>query len=239
MRIDVIVLISGLSKKTLKRRQEYLQSYTSAGTKINLVFTRNAPPSVDSLPEMELAATGILERAILSEKEGADAIVIWGGHDPSVMAVRSLVNIPVIGPGMASMHLANMLAEKFSLIVQLPHVVNLSKRQVRELGLEEKCIGVFPVNLPVLELGKKKSFNKILETVIESIKEGAEAICFGCMAMNDHAEEIADELSKSHPGILVIHPGKSVIKIAELLIELNISHSKQSYPDPPKKIKFI
>ena len=238
MRIDVIMLISGLSKRTLKRRQEYLQSYASSGTEIKLVFTRNAPLSVDSLPEMELAATGILERAMLSEKEGADALVIWGGHDPSVMAVRNLVNIPVIGPGMASMHLANMLAEKFSLIVQLPHVVNLSKRQVRELGLEEKCIGIFPVNLPVLELGKKNSFEKILETVIESIQEGADAICFGCMAMNDHADKIAEELSKSHPGVIVIHPGKSVIKIAELLIELNISHSKNSYPDPPKKIKF-
>lgn len=232
------MLISGLSKKTLKRRQEYLQSYASVGTEINLVFTRNAPSSVDSLPEMEIAASGILERAVLSEKEGANAIIIWGGHDPSVMAVRNLVNVPVIGPGMASMHLANMLAEKFSLIVQLPHVVSLSKRQVRELGLEDKCTGIFSVNLPVLELGKKESFNKILETVIESIKKGAEAICFGCMAMNDHAEKIANELSKLYPGVLVIHPGKSVIKIAELLIELNISHSKQSYPNPPKKIKF-
>jgi allantoin racemase len=232
------MLISGLSKRILKRRQEYLQSYASTGTEINLVFTRNAPPSVDSLPEMELAATGILERAMLSEIEGANALVIWGGHDPSVMAVRNLVKIPVIGPGMASMHLANMLAEKFSLIVQLPHVMNLSKRQVRELGLEEKCIGIFPVNIPVLELGKKNSFKKILETVIKSIQEGAEAICFGCMAMNDHADKIAEELSKSHPDVIVIHPGKSVIKITELLIELNISHSKKSYPDPPKKIKF-
>ena len=66
MRIDVVMLIGGLSEEDLKRRVEILRSYASAGTEVNLVFTKNPPPSVDSLAEMELAAPGILERVVKS-----------------------------------------------------------------------------------------------------------------------------------------------------------------------------
>jgi hypothetical protein len=55
------------------------------------------------------------------------------------------------------------------------------------------------------------------------------------MAMNAHAERLYSELEKSYPGVLIIPPGKAAIKIAELLVEMGISHSKRSYPIPPSK----
>jgi allantoin racemase len=125
-----------------------LRSYSSPGTEIRLVLTKNPPPSVESMAEMELAAPGILERVVLSEKEGADAVLIWGGHDPSLISSRSLVDIPVIGPGSASMHIAAFLADYFSLIVQLPEVEQLAWRQIRDYRLEQKCIGVYSVGIP-------------------------------------------------------------------------------------------
>ncbi len=238
MNIDVIMLISGLLPDELKRREEGLKAYASSGTNIRLVTTSWAPPSVDSLPEMELAASGILKRAVKSEEEGADAVIIWGGHDPSVSAARNLVSIPVIGPGMASIHLACLLSESFALIVQLPHVVGLAERQVRDLGLWDKCTGVYPVNLPVLELRKPSSFTMICDTVMEGVIDGADSICLGCMALNDHTETLQKKLEKEAHGVLVIHPGKAVIKITELILNLNLSHSKLSYPKPPKEVTF-
>src|SRR4030042_4702399 len=130
------MLISGLREEDTKKRLRALQSYCSPGTEVRLVHTRNAPPSVESLAEMELAAPGILERAVRSEEEGADAVVIWGGHDPSMQASRGLVDIPVVAPGSASMHVASILAESFSLLVQLPEVTGLAWRQGRDIGLE-------------------------------------------------------------------------------------------------------
>ena len=76
MKIDVIMFIHGLSLEALKVREEILQSYASEGTTIRLVTTRQDPPSVDSLPEMELAAPGILERVKRSEEEGVDGVII-------------------------------------------------------------------------------------------------------------------------------------------------------------------
>jgi allantoin racemase len=239
MQIDVIMLISGLDEEALERRRQTLSSLASPGTEIRLVLTENAPPSVESFAEMELAAPGILKRVVMSEREGADAVVIWGGHDPSLTAARELVSVPVLGPGMASMYVASALAEKFSLLVQLPHVIGIARRQIRDLGLQDRCVGIYSVGLPVLELGKPENFERVRETAVVSIEEGgADAICFGCMGLNDQASPLAEELEKSHPGVLVIHPGRAVIRLAELIVGMGLSHSKRSYPFPPKEVRF-
>jgi len=238
MRIDIIMLISGLDEKALEARRETLKAQASPGTEIRLVLTKNAPPSVESQAEMELAAPGILERAVRSEEEGADAVIIWGGHDPSLYSARELVGIPVLGPGTASMHLASLLAERFSLLVQLPEVIGIARRQIQAMGLEDKCSGIYSVGLPVLKLGRPESFDKVRETAVRTIEEGADAICFGCMALNDHATRLSESLAESHPGALVIHPARAVIRLAELIVEMGLSHSKRSYPPPRKEIKF-
>jgi len=238
MRIDVIMLIHGLNPEALKKREAILQSYASKETDIHLVTTKQGPPSVDSLPEMELAAPGILERAKRSEEEGADAVIIWGGHDPSLDATRNLVGIPVMSPGMASMYLASMLVDKFALIIQLPHMMRVAQKQVRDLGLTSKCSGIYPVDLPVLALREPSGFKKTLETAIRAVEDGADAICFGCMALNDHSERLQEELDKHHDGVLVVNPGKAVIRFTEQILELGYTHSKRSYPSPPKTVVF-
>ena len=238
MRIDVIMLIHGLSPEALKKRESILQSYASKGTDLQLVTTKQGPASVDSLPEMELAASGILERAKRSEEEGADAVIIWGGHDPSMDAARNLVGIPVMSPGMASMYLASMLVDKFALIIQLPHVMRVAEKQVRDLGLTTRCSGIYPVDLPVLALREPSGFEKTLETAVKAVADGADAICFGCMALNDHSERLQEELDKRFEGVLVVNPGKAVIRLTEQIVELGYTHSKRSYPYPPKPVIF-
>jgi allantoin racemase len=188
---------------------------------------------------MELAAPGILERVVRSEEEGADAVIIWGGHDPSLAAARELVSIPVLGPGMASMYLASTLVNQFSLIIQLSNAMGIARRQVRDLGLESRCSSIRSVEIPVLELLKPESFEAVKQTAIAAIeKDGAHAICMGCMGLVSHTDPLVNTLSKSHPGIIVIHPGEAVLRLAELLVNMKLSHSKKSYPYPPKKIAF-
>jgi allantoin racemase len=238
VKIDAVMLISGLDEEAMERRRESLAIHASPGTEIRLVTTKNAPPSVESQAEMELAAPGILEIVVESEREGANAVIIWGGHDPSLTAARELVSIPVLGPGMASIYLASALAERFGLLVQLPEVIGIARRQVRDLGLQNRCAAILPVGIPVLRLGKPESFGKVRETAIQAIEKGADAICFGCMALNDHAPRLSESLAESHSGVLVIHPAMAAIRLAELLVGMGLTHSKRSYPPPPKRVTF-
>ena len=123
-------------------------------------------------------------------------------------------------------------------MIQLSHVVGVAERQVRDLGLMSRCVGVYPVGLPVLELRKKESFNKVYETAVKAVEKGCESICFGCMALSDHSERLQKELNDSHPGVIVINPAQAVIKLSELIVDMELSHSKWSYPYPPKEIIF-
>ena len=77
MRIDAIMVITGLDDEALRKRQQALKSFASPGTDIRLVVTPDAPSSVESQAEMNLAAPGILQRVVESERDGADGIVIW------------------------------------------------------------------------------------------------------------------------------------------------------------------
>ena len=88
------------------------------------------------------------------------------------------------------MHLASMLVDKLALIIQLPHVMRVAEKQVRDFGLESRCSGIYPVGLPVLELRKPIGFEKMLETAVKAVEDGADALCFGCMALNDHSTRL-------------------------------------------------
>lgn len=136
------------------------------------------------------------------------------------------------------MHLASFLADNFSLIVQLPEVEQLAWRQIRDYCLEEKCIGVYSVDIPVLELGKPESYETVKETVIKSIDDGADSVCFGCMALNNHVDRLKEELAESHPGATIIHPGRVSIMLAEMLVKLGLTQSRFTYPSPPKPIRL-
>ena len=57
-------------------------------------------------------------------------------------------------------------------------------------------------------------------------------------AFNDHVEPLSQALEKSHPGVVVMNPGKAAIRFAELVMDLGISHSKRSYPKPAKDVTF-
>lgn len=239
MRIDVIMVITGLDDAELEQRRAALESFASPGADVRLVVTPHAPASVESFAELELAAPGILQRVVEAEHDGADAVVIWGGHDPSLDAARELVSIPVIGPGMASIYLAASLARRFSLLVQLRNALPIAERQVRELGLLDRCASIRSVDVPVLELGKAESYSALRGAALSAINgDGADAVCFGCMAMTRHVDALRDELAELRPGALVINPGRAAIRWAELTVGMGLRHSRRSYPAPPKPVDF-
>ena len=237
MRIDVITVITGLSEAALDLRRTALERFASDGTDVRLVVTGEGPASVESEAELELAAPGILRAVVTSAEAGADGIVIWGGHDPSLRAARELVDVPVVGPGMASMLLICSLVRRFSLLVQLENVRGIAERQVEELGLAGRCASIRSVDVPVLELADAASLPAMERAALRAIDEdGTHGICFGCMAMTPHAEPLQTRLAELRPGVVVVNPGLASIRWTELLISMGHRHSRLSYPAPPKPV---
>ena len=231
------MVITGLTAERLAARRTALEEFASPGTEVRFVVTPEGPASVESEAELELAAPGILAAVVEASQAGADAIVIWGGHDPSLRAARELVDVPVIGPGMASMLLICSLVRRFSLLVQLPNVCAIAERQVQELGLGSRCASILSVGVPVLDLGDASALPAMQQAALHALDEdGADGVCFGCMAMTPHAEPLRRWLAELRPGAVVVNPGRAAIRWAEMLVDMGHSHSRRSYPRPPKRV---
>ncbi len=101
---------------TTSWEQESLDAYRNAagpGTEVSIVTLDWGTPSVEGHVAESLVTPDIIAKAIEAEREGADAVIVDCMGDPGVQACREAIDIPVIGPAEASMHLAAVLGHRF------------------------------------------------------------------------------------------------------------------------------
>ena len=81
-----------------------------------------------------LADSEILYMIIQAERDGFDGVVIACYHDPSLLAARQAVDIPVVGFGESSMLLALTMGRKFGLFCPSPLGVPDFEDRVAQYG---------------------------------------------------------------------------------------------------------
>ena len=152
----------------------------------------------------------------------------------SMNALRSVLDIPVIGPGRASMLTALMLGDKFSVLAMWPHWAGLYKKTLYELNLQDKCAsvrwieGVVPDNRNLLGGKEEIVLPKLYEKAMQCIEEdGAEVICLGSTTMHQAHAYLRDKLP-----VPIINPGPLSYKMAETVIALKLAQSRKAYPSP-------
>jgi allantoin racemase len=206
-------------------------------TEITVVSMERGPASIECWYDEGVASPWILEKVKEAEENGFNAVIIDCMDDPALYAARELVKIPVIGPCEASMALACILGYKFSIITVLKSVIPLFEKLANAYGFKSKMASVRSVEVPVLELDKKRTEVKaaLLAESEKAIEEdGADVIILGCTGMIGMARELFDEL-----GCPVIDPAIASLKLAEVLYEMGLSHSRKFYMIPPKKTRKI
>ena len=216
------------------RKSEHLDILTTDYLKVTAEQIEIGPNSIECEYEEAMSQPGTILKIIDAEKEGCDAVVIDCMGDPGLQGARECVSIPVIGPCETSMHYASMLGHKFSVLTVLERTIPLIENLSLLYGVSSKLASVTPVNIPVLELLNDLDFTykKILKLAQKIVKEDrADAILFGCMTMSFAG---LDKKLEDKIGIPVLNAGRVSLKIAESLVSMEISHSKQAYPFPAK-----
>jgi len=152
--------------------------------------------------------------------------------DTVVRASREAVSIPVTSAGEASYLLAVGLCSKFAVVTVLKSTADAIKENIRKYGFEGRVVSVRWAHIPVLDLqNEKKAFDAILKEAEIAIEhEGAEAIVLGCTGMSSLARELQKCL-----GIPVIDPAVASLKLAEIYLNMGLTHSKIAYGSPPGK----
>ena len=235
MKINVIVPI--LKNEHFERiTYKEFKGAARSDTEISVVSLNKGPASIESMYDDYIASPWILEKVKKAEKEGHDAVIIDCMGDPALNAARELVNIPVIGPCQASMALAYVVSEKFSVVTVLKRVIPMFDRLAKVYGFTEKLASVRSIEIPVLELEKEDVAKAaLLEESKKAIDcDGVDAIILGCTGMIGMAKGLQNAL-----GISVIDPAIASLKLAESLVDMKISHSKTVYPSPPEKLRIF
>jgi allantoin racemase len=213
-------------------RQAALQQFVSPGVTVEARRPAGGPASIESMWEEYLLVPPLMELAVGLEREGFDAIVPGCFGDPGIDGVRELVSIPVVGPGATSMLVAANLGHRFGVVTVLESVVRPLENLARLTGVADKLASVRQIGVPVLELNgdRDATFARLVETSRRSIEEDrADVLVLGCGTLSFRAEELQEIV-----GVPVINPLQVALRTAEMLVACGLSHSKRSYPVPPK-----
>ncbi len=191
---------------------------------------------LDSYHDTMLAELALYEVGMTAEERGYDAVCIDTMSDSGVNALRSVLKIPVIGPGRASYLTALMLGSRFSVLTQWDGWMHLYRKGIHEAGLDAQCASIRSINVrPDLKnlLGGKEEvvFPLLLEESLRCIEDGADVICLGSTTMHQAHGFLTENLP-----VPVINPGPLSYAIAQMLLVTELSQSKAFYhtPEVPK-----
>ncbi|MCU1719061.1 aspartate/glutamate racemase family protein [Pseudomonas sp. 5P_3.1_Bac2] len=187
----------------------------------------------DSAFDVLLMDFSVVEAGIRAEAEGYDAVCIDTVSDSGLAALRSRLNIPVIAPGMAAFHMACMLGKKFSVITMWDEWFPLYEKTLTEYQLWPRVASLRSINtrpdLKELLAGKEEVvFAKLEAEARKAMEEdGADVIVLGSTTMHQSHAYLSERLP-----IPVINPGQVSYKLCELLLSLDLRHSRKAYPAP-------
>ena len=223
-----------MSPDNLLLRQQQLQGL-QFGPDLHFEYrsVKAGPVNYSSHHDFVLADASIFEAGCRAQQEGFAAVCIDTMSDSGVAALRSVLDIPVFGPGKVSMLTALMLGDRFSILTMASRWKPLYKKALDELGMHHKCasvraIEVSPDNQALLS-GKEEEVFPLLEAAaMKAIEiDGADVIILGSTTMHQAHAHLQARLP-----VPVINPGPLSYKIAESMLALGHAQSRTAYPRP-------
>lgn len=220
----------------LARREKILQTIVTPGTRIDIFGLEEDPEkshlgTIQSQYEAWVSTPRELECAMAAERAGYQAVIIPCGGDPGVAPLREVLKIPVVPPGAAAKHVCSMLGRRFS-------ILTTGRGPPRRMEIHErngllKLVSIHPIGLsvPDVRVKPKEAYEAMVREGRRAVEEhGADSVTYGCMSMGFLM--VDDELSQEI-GVPAVNPVRTAVKMAEMFIDLKLTHSKLAYPIPP------
>lgn len=230
----LVIVPFAFDESGLDNRRVQLDSVAMGpGIEFDFRGVKAGPAILDCYHDYVLGDVALLEAGLTAQEDGYDAVCIDTMTDSGMAALRSYLDIPVIGPGRASYMMALMLGNNFSVVTQWDGWIPIYKKGTREYGVADKLASVRSINvMPDVEklLGGKEEvvFPKLVECALRCIEEdGAEVIILGSTTMHQAHGHMAANLP-----VPVINPGPLTYKLAETVLGLGLTHSRKAYPKP-------
>jgi len=207
------------------------RSVASPGTQIIATNPSDGPASIESHFDEAVCSVALLEQVMAGEHAGMDAYVIACFGDPGLLAAREIARAPVLGIAEAAMHVASMIATRFSIVTTLDRTKIISRHLVRNYGMEHHCARIRATGIEVLEL--ETNTDAVFQSILAECQQARDeedigAIVLGCGGMAHLVDELQQQL-----GLPVIDGVVAAVKLAEALVGLGLNTSKAGDLDYP------
>src|SRR6266481_4971996 len=134
--IRVAFVIGDYPPEQRALREQVARSYSSADVEVGILFVPARPFDGLTPAEIQAAAPLFHEAFRQAEGEGYDAVVPLGMLDIGVEGGRSAVDIPVVAPLQATLHVAAQVGEHFGVVCYHASAIPRHRAQIRALGME-------------------------------------------------------------------------------------------------------
>jgi allantoin racemase len=229
--IRVAFCIGGYPPDEYKRRADLALSCANTEIEVGIIKVEASPYFYGITPtEIQLVAPAFIDAYRRAEKEGYDAVVPLGMLDLGVDGGRSAVNIPVIAPMEACLHVAALLGDRFGLIIYHEKLLAFNRAIVRHYGMEERVVGfgVSGFDLPDLTAHSEEVIANFVGEAKRLIRDGAEVII--PMGISQCPVHIDPKWLQKQLGVPVVEGFGAPIRIAALLAGLRLKQSRVRWP---------
>ncbi len=161
-------------------------------------------------------------RGLEAERSGFDAYAMCTLPNPMLREVRTLVDIPVVGYGEASFHMASMVGHRFGMLIFIERMVPLYHEQLAQHGLASRCAGIRGVGFGFQDVlagfsNPGNLIDRFKDSARRMIADGADVIIPGEMPLN---VLLATE-GVSHVDDVPVLDGLAVtLNLAECMVDL-------------------
>ena len=211
--------------------EELLAEIAHDGVEVVMVDLPDAPvTAISSNYDADLVALLHVEAALRAEEEGFDAVAMGCLLEPGVSAAKEVVQIPVVGEAGAAMHMAALVAPRFSFVGTGTRQSESRIRGdiVRQYGLTDHLASVRGVGASSLAFaGEEEGLAELMirEARLAVEEDGAQAIIsYGSL-------KILRALREALP-VPIIEPVTAGILVAEMLVRGRLSQSKVAFVRP-------
>ena len=232
--VEICYLVPGvgLPDEERARREQIANNLTPDGVNVSVVEADGpGPESIESAIEEFWCVVGSMKTAHRVQSE-FDALVIGCFGDPGIRPLRELLSIPVVGPAEATLHTAAQVADRFTWLTILEEMAPMSREQVHEHHLADRCVSVRSVDAPVLSIDHASDdlAKRMVEEGKAAVEEdGAEALFPGCMSLSfaQRHDDIAERV-----GAPFLDPATLALEQAGVWARHGVVQSPKTYPEP-------
>ena len=213
----------------VERRRAFLARCADPRTRVEVRTPRLGRSAIEGAWDAALVAPHIVEGIRTAEAEGFDAAIVGCFSDPALDAVREAVDIPVVGPGAASIHLALQLGDQIGVVSPGPGDPGRTRAFLRAMGQDRHLASVRGMGASVTDLasGYGDPLEPIARAARACLEDGADVLILGCMSMAFHDPTPALVARLSVP---VVNPVVTALKTAETLAAHGLTASRARWP---------